>query len=218
MADTAEQSACRAALHHHLNGKISKNIARLASATGRRVAVEPVNVSCIVVSGIPCAPSPMVASLLTSPHTLHNMCAEWQLAGSGRKPTKDVNSDKRGAVKKVYVILLQTTLGQGCRDGPDGRDRARGVQQYIRRLCREYQCHGNPAHDNCRLPLWHMARAAGSAALFVGGTTNQMGLGVTMGVLRYMASILVRRVFVFQVPSIFVYNYSSLYFDFKCGF
>ena len=99
IADNGEQSARRDALNRHLLHKMSKNIARIAGTPGRRVAVEPADVSDAVIVR---TPSPLVASLVARPRTLHDLWAEWQFGGGGRKPAKDFNSSERGAVKNKY--------------------------------------------------------------------------------------------------------------------
>ena len=103
IADNSEAAARRDALNRHLMHKMSKNIARIASAPGRRVAVVPDNVSNAVVADV-ARPSPLVASLIARPRTLHDLWAEWQVGGGGRKPAKDFNSGERGAVKNRYCF------------------------------------------------------------------------------------------------------------------
>merc|ERR1712194_115436 len=98
IADNSEAAARRNALNRHLMHKMSKNIARIASAPGRRVAVVPDNVSNAVVADV-ARPSPLVASRIARPRTLHDLWAEWQVGGGGRKPAKDFNLGERGAVK-----------------------------------------------------------------------------------------------------------------------
>jgi hypothetical protein len=104
IADNHEMAARRDALNRHLMCKMSKNIARLANAPGRRVAVVPANVSNAVVAQVTHRPSPLVASLIARPRTLHDLWAEWQVGGGGRKPAKDFNSGERGAVKNRYCF------------------------------------------------------------------------------------------------------------------
>ena len=86
----------------HLLVKINRNLARLAGAPGRRMAVEPAAVSDAVAAQVSRPPAVLTASLMQRPRTLHDLWAEWQHGGGGRKPAKDFNSGERGAVRSVY--------------------------------------------------------------------------------------------------------------------
>ena len=76
IADNSKMAARRDAVNRHLMHKMSKNIAQIASAPRRRVAVVPANVSNAVVADV-ARPSPLVASLIARPRTLHDLWAEW---------------------------------------------------------------------------------------------------------------------------------------------
>ena len=75
--------------------------------------MEPVVIPDTSVASLTRTPSPLVAPLTVRPHILHNLWAEWQLEGGRRKPVKDFNSGKRGAVKYRYcffkVLWYKTT-------------------------------------------------------------------------------------------------------------
>jgi len=102
VADSAEQTARRDTIMRHILLKINRNLARLAAAPGRRMAVEPAAVSDSVAAQVSRPPAVLTASLMPRPRTLHDLWAEWQHGGGGRKPAKDFNSGERGAVRSVY--------------------------------------------------------------------------------------------------------------------
>ena len=92
MADSSEQSARRDAINRQFLVKMSRNIARIAAAPGRRVATEPVVPEAAAAIATPRATAPLRADLLARPRTLHDLWVEWQFGGPGKKPAKDFNS------------------------------------------------------------------------------------------------------------------------------
>ena len=101
-ADSSEQAVRRDSINHQLLTKMSCNIARIKAALGRCVPTAPVVPEVVATIATPQAAAPLKADLLAHPRTLHNLWAEWQFGGPGRKPAKDLNSGKQGAVKISY--------------------------------------------------------------------------------------------------------------------
>ena len=104
VTDSAEQSQRRDVIIRHLIGQMDKNIGRLAAAPGRRMAAVPATTpeAAAAVAAMPRAATPLKAELIPRPRTLHDLWAEWQVGGGGRKPAKDFNSGERGAVRSKY--------------------------------------------------------------------------------------------------------------------
>ena len=66
--------------------------------------MEPAVASYAIVVSVTRTPSLTVALLTAHSRTLHNLWAEWQFGGGGRKPVKDFNSGEHGAMKNRYCF------------------------------------------------------------------------------------------------------------------
>ena len=126
--DSAEQSQRRDVIIRHLIGQMNKNIGRLAAAPGRRMAAVPATTpeAAAAVAAMPRAATPLKAELISRPRTLHDLWAEWQVGGGGRKPAKDFNSGERGAVRSKYSFR-KPFWEKGVGDDPGGTHGAGGV-------------------------------------------------------------------------------------------